>query len=334
PEGSPPQPPITVVTKTIPAPKGSGQLQSFSTAETGIDTKSAFFQDLGTNGRTCNSCHKADQAWGMAAAQVQATFDVTGGMDPVFRAVDGTNCPTDDMSTLPSRTAATTLIRTRGLIRIARPVPGGAEFIVSSVSDPYNCSVGGLSLYRRPLPSTNVKFLSTVMWDGRESTPGQNLLQNLKTQATNATLGHAQGARAPTDSQLQAIADFQLNLFTAQISDVAAGPLDGRRAQGGPAFLSSQSFFIGINDSMGQNPTGAPFNPISMTLFQPWENLSASANDQFTPAREAIARGQAIFNTRNMVIANVNGLNDVSGQTVITGPCSTCHDSPNLGNRS
>src|SRR5262245_54272476 len=167
--GSPSQPPITIVTKTITTPNSSGQLQSFSTAASGIDTQSAFFQDLGTNGRTCNSCHKADQAWGMSAAQVQVTFDASGGQDPVFRPVDGTNCPTDDMSTLQSRTTATTLIRTRGLIRIARPVPAGAEFSVSAVSDPYNCSVGGLSLYRRPLPSTNVKFLSTVMWDVRES---------------------------------------------------------------------------------------------------------------------------------------------------------------------
>jgi hypothetical protein len=185
-----------------------------------------------------------------------------------------------------------------------------------------------LSLYRRPLPSTNLKFLSTVMWDGRESTPGQDLVQNLKTQARNATTGHAQAAGSPTDAQLQAIAEFQLNLFTAQISNAAAGSLTGQRGGGGPAFLSTQQFFIGINDSIGQNPTGAPFDPLAFTLFQPWENSTVTA------ARQAIARGQALFNTRNMVIANVTGLNDVSGQTIINGPCSTCHDAPNLGNRS
>ncbi|MCI0349826.1 MAG: hypothetical protein L0Z53_10410 [Acidobacteriales bacterium] len=332
PEGSPQQPPTTIVTKTITTPNASGQLQSFSTSPAGIDTQNPFFRDLGVNGRTCNTCHVVDQGWSFSAVQAQARFDTTNGMDPLFRAVDGTNCPTNDMSTLSARGAATTLIRARGVIRIARPVPAGAEFSVAAVDDPHNCSVGGLSLYRRPLPSTNVKFLSSVMWDGRESTPGQDLVQNLRTQARNATLGHAEASGSPTDAQLQAIADFQLNLFTAQISDVAAGSLTGQRGMGGPDFLSAQQFFIGINDSIGANPTGAPFDPFAFTIFQPWENLLV--NDQFRAAREAIARGQALFNTRNMIIANVNGLNDVSGQTVITGPCSICHDSPNLGHRS
>ena len=270
----------------------------------------------------------------MSAGQVQARFDASDGMDPVFRAVDGTNCPTDDMSTVSARQAATTLVRGRGVIRIARPVPAGAEFTVSAISDPYNCPVGGLSLYRRPLPSTNVKFLSTVMWDGRESTPGQTLVQNLKTQAKNATSGHAQGAQSPSDTQLQQIADFQLGMFTAQITDAAAGSLTAHRATGGPAFLAGETFFIGINDSVGQNPTGAAFNPNAVSVYEPWTNLSATVNDQFTPAREAIARGEALFNTRTMVIAGVNGLNDVAGQSVINGACSTCHNAPNIGHRS
>jgi cytochrome c peroxidase len=46
-----------------------------------------------------------------------------------------------------------------------------------------------LSLYRRPLPATNLRFLTAVMWDGRESVPGQALSQDLMTQAKDATLG-------------------------------------------------------------------------------------------------------------------------------------------------
>lgn len=325
----PVQPPINIpAANTVTTPNASGQLQSFSPSGP-INTNGAFFQNLGTNGRTCNSCHLVDQAWGMSAAQVQARFDASAGTDPLFRPVDGTNCPTDDVSTLAARTAATTLIRTRGLIRIPRPIPAGAEFSLSAVSDPHNCSVGGLSLYRRPLPSTNVKFLSSVMWDGRESTPGQSLLENLKTQARNATSGHAEGSQSPTDAQLTQIAQFQLDLFTAQISDAVAGSLTAHRATGGPIFLASQNFFIGMNDF-----TGGAFDPNAVSLFDPWTNLSASVNDQFTAAREAIARGQALFNSRNMVIAAVNGLNDVTGQAVINGPCSTCHEAPNLGHRS
>jgi hypothetical protein len=47
----------------------SGDIQTFS--QTGfIDTNNAFFQSLGTNGRTCNSCHQE----GDAGAYPRATF--------------------------------------------------------------------------------------------------------------------------------------------------------------------------------------------------------------------------------------------------------------------
>jgi hypothetical protein len=48
---------------------------------------------------------------------------------------------------------------------------------------------------RRPLPTTNVKFDSTVMWDGREVVAGQTVLQELATQASDATVIHAQVSR-------------------------------------------------------------------------------------------------------------------------------------------
>jgi hypothetical protein len=49
-----------------------------------------------------------------------------------------------------------------------------AEFELVSVQDPYgyaghNANGDELSLFRRPPPTTNLGFLSTVMWDGRET---------------------------------------------------------------------------------------------------------------------------------------------------------------------
>jgi cytochrome c peroxidase len=62
------------------------------------------------------------------------------------------------------------LLITKGLIRVALNVPATAEFNVVSVLNPYGCGdPATLSMYRRPLPSTNLRFLSTLMWDGRES---------------------------------------------------------------------------------------------------------------------------------------------------------------------
>jgi len=291
-----------------------------------------FFQELGENGRTCNTCHVVDQGWTISAAKVQERFDKSDGLDPLFRTVDGTNCRNDDMSNLDARRAATGLVRFRGLIRIPRPLPANAEFTLSAVRDTHNCVAKGdppeeLRLYRRPLPSTNIKFITTVMWDGRESAPGQTLLQNLKTQARNATSIHAEGTQPLTDAQAEQIADFQLALFTAQSSDVSAGSLTAQGATGGPVFLAEQEFFIGINDFLGQD-----FDAKAFKIFDPWANLTP---DQITPAQAAILRGQAIFTSPGRIgITGVNGLNDLSGKEVIFGSCSTCHSSPNLGHRS
>jgi cytochrome c peroxidase len=320
--------PVTITTNDT-----SGQLQTLSLNGPIPTSTNPFFQSLGTNKRTCNSCHQLDQSWSVSAASVQARFDVDGGLDPIFNSVDGTNCPTDDVSTVAARTAATTLLRTKGLIRIARPIPASAEFALTAVNDPYNCSVNGLSLYRRPLPSTNLKFISDVMWDGRETT-GTSPFFDLRSQAVDATLGHAQAAQPPVPQDITQIVQFETSLVTAQSVDNAAGPLNALNAQGGPQFLSSQNFYLGINDGMGLDPTGSPFNPDAFGIFKPWTDLSATPPDQFTAVRQAIARGEALFNTRTMTISGVAGLNDDFNQPVIIGTCSTCHDAPNAGSVS
>ena len=65
----------------------------------------AFFQNLGTNGRTCFTCHQPANGWSVSAASVADRFAESGGTDPIFRLVDGATCPTADVST-PSGEAA------------------------------------------------------------------------------------------------------------------------------------------------------------------------------------------------------------------------------------
>ena len=77
----------------------SGTMSTYSTAGP-IDVRNAFFQNLGANGRTCNSCHVSSNAWTISPAEVQARFKATGGTDPIFRTVDGANCPSADVSTV------------------------------------------------------------------------------------------------------------------------------------------------------------------------------------------------------------------------------------------
>ena len=53
-----------------------------------------------------------------------------------------------------------------------------------------------------------------------------------------------------------------------------------------------------------------------------------------TAAQQAIARGEEVFNTANITITDVRGLNDVLNVPSVAGFCGTCHDTPNVGDHS
>ena len=104
-------------------------------------------------------------------ANVQARFAATAGADPVFMNNDGSNCEGVLPGSIAEKRAAYSLLLSWGLIRVGLDVPAGGEFVIESVSDPNGCgpATTDASFYRRPLPSTNLRFLTAVMWDGRES---------------------------------------------------------------------------------------------------------------------------------------------------------------------
>jgi cytochrome c peroxidase len=162
---------VTFIPNGVFFPNPHGASQTYSTNGGRIDLTGPFFQSLGTNGRTCGTCHQPSDGMSVSAANVQLRFLLTQGQDPIFRPVDGSNCNHNiDVSTLAGRAAAYSLLRTRGLIRIAVGVPANANYQVVSVNNPYGCNESDvISMYRRPLPATNLRFLSAVMFDGRES---------------------------------------------------------------------------------------------------------------------------------------------------------------------
>jgi cytochrome c peroxidase len=331
-----------------------GAIATFQPNGPTITSKNAFFQDLGTNGRECDTCHVPDQAWSLSAQHVQDRFDANSD-DPLFRLFDGATCPSDDVSTLSAKRKAYSLLLEKGLIRIGLPVPSdGLQFQITDVQDPYGCNTnpttgltgsttGTVSVYRRPLPTANLGFLSTIMWDGREA--------DLFSQAVDATRIHAEGTVTPSAEQQQQIVTFEgctgantpalcgntpagAGVFTAQIFDDTGGFLFSDGAKGGPIFLSQQvpKFFIGINDPFGQNPTGAPFSADVFDLYRDWGNLHGHSPQ--TQRRQAIARGEQLFNTTNINITGVAGLNDALNQDSFEGTCTTCHDNPDNGNHS
>jgi len=334
-----------------PFPNDSGLLATFN-VNGRIDRHNAFFQSIGTNGRSCETCHQASEAFSITPPSIRERFERTKGRDPLFAPVDGANCANAKRS---SR-AAHSLLLGHGLIRVANPVPATAQFSISVVHDPYGCALvsdpksGQLvaSVYRRPLPTTNVSFLSTVMWDGRETVSPlgsgatfiANLRSNLTHQAISATTGHAESAAPPTPAQLSEIVDLELGLFTAQVWDARAGNLDGRGALGGPRFLSDQVYYPGINDSLGAEPTGLAFTPFSMSMFSAWNSAGSGNGDMLrdrAAARRDIAAGEKLFNSAPLTITAVRGLNDSTAlgkPAAIQGTCTTCHDSPNVGHHS
>jgi len=314
----------TVITSDNSA--GSGQ----TAATTGIDLSSTnpFFQTFGTNGRSCGTCHHADQGWGLTPAFAQ-TLSTS---DPLF-AFDCSDCLAPGQ-TNSNPTTSSKALRQKGLIRVELPVPATADYTLTSYTDPYGCpsspmSTGVLRLYRRPLPTANLGFLTTIMWDGREPSLGQ--------QANDATLGHAQAAAALSSSVASSIVGFETGAYFAQVVSGKSPPikLDFKKGGGGAVNLMSVQFFAGINDVVS-----AGFSPIVFTTYSDWE----SGDNAPHPYAASIGRGEALFNSRPITISGVNGLNgatltDTSGNRVavpasFVGTCTTCHDTPNVGNHS
>jgi len=354
-----------VTAATLPAtPKENANGTSLTTsAQGGIDNANPFFKPMG-NGRSCASCHSENAGWSVTPNDLQQRFLQSSGNDAVFRLVDGANSPRAAVGTIDQKRLAYSMLLTKGVIRVGIPMPANADFSLVRVDDPYgHASAAELSLFRRPLPSANLKFLSTVMWDARETIPsatGPNCIlganparcfasidTGLLRQASDAVRGHAEAAQELSAAEQRAIVDFESSLTAAQITSRTAGVLTEAGGRGGPAALAATTFYWGINDFQnGDYRTRAAFNRNAMTLFGAWRNLAtpqaaapgpgrrapaparaASSGDQ---AKASIARGEALFNNRPINATNTAGF----AQGPQRATCSSCHNAPNAGSHS
>jgi hypothetical protein len=335
----------------------AGQIESDSTNGFGAGTTNGFFASLGTNGRTCNTCHVESNGWTITPAQAQSL----GRNDPLFTPNDGADCMPTSTSQGPDSTLSTEVLN-YGLIRIQIAIPDGANFALASATNPKGCAIapgstaangGQLTMFRRPLPSTNLVFDSAIMWDGRETlqkittTAGFQsegaFLADLSHQANSATVGHAMGAPIVGMQQQTDIVTFETNLYTGQsLLQRQHIVLDGDGANGGAQYLAdvvAPGFFIGVNDPLKPGFTNADF-----TIYQAWEPTSPSYSS-LKKDEQAVGRGEALFNNTTFVIHDVPGLNSfpdnplynpndpLKGQDIIGG-CAVCHNSPNVGNHS
>ncbi|HEX6836065.1 MAG TPA: hypothetical protein VF334_05800 [Polyangia bacterium] len=300
----------------VTASDPSGQSSTSSSTTIDFSADNNFFHVFGTNGRTCGTCHKVDQGWSFTPAGASTL----PGSDPLFL-LDGSNCLAPGQPN-PNPSVNSTALLHAGLIRVEISIPSNADYQLASYTDPFNCpsnptKTKTLRMYRRPLPSANSGFLTTIMWDGREP--------SLASQANDATLGHAQATSPLTGTQQNVIAAFESDTYNAQ-SLVGSLKLTTGGANGSSDYLLSTvapTFVAGINDSLSSG-----FSPIIFTIYSAWESHAPNAT------AASIGRGEAIFNSRTFTISGVRGLNDGPAPASFSGTCGTCHDTPNVGNHS
>jgi len=344
-----------VLPSTISYDNPYGALTILNTSGS-IGTKGhAFFEPIGTNGRACVTCHQPADGMSISLETIRQRWGVTNGSDPLFSAVDGKNCP-DLPAGYPK---SHSLLLDRGLIRVSLPWPPKAadgsvvkpEFMIEIVRDPTGCNsspVYGLnspspaiSVYRRPRPAANLKY---VVADGfgigrfiakngqpteRDPETGRLVQMNmmadarevsLKSQARSAAAGHLQLNGALTNAQLEQIITFESQVYAAQSFHREAGDLT---EPGAPPAFGPTALAQGRAGVLGNNTTNFVF-----PMGDKWKVFSRTGNverDAQNAFRESVARGHDVFFFRTFWIKDAMHLNTVGLGNPVKRTCSTCH---------
>jgi cytochrome c peroxidase len=298
-------------------PDSAGCTASYQPDGPAATAGNAFFQSLGTNGRACITCHQPPNGLSVSVQNINDRLNAPNGEhDPIFAPVDGSDCPdlvpaaNTSGAPLGGRTGrgsdfkkAHHLLLSKGLFRIFLGVPENADYTISVVSDPYGCnttapydqsSTGGqeVSIYRRPLISGNLTFVTTtrdatlaatgqpnaaatdpvtgqplciqgggesVCTDPLTNRPiGGNIMwdgrePDLNQQAIDATLGHAQATNPPTQAQVNQIVSFENGIYNAQIREQQASLALALNSAGG---MGGPKYLYGYTPYAGQpSPT-------------------------------------------------------------------------------
>jgi hypothetical protein len=345
-----------VLPETLDYPNDFGTLRVLRVGGP-LDTKGhPFFEPLSANGRACVTCHQPSDAMGLSARTARQRWDATGGKDPLFAAYDGSNCPI-----LPQgEKASHSLLLERGLIRIERPWPVKEwnerpvkpDFTIEVVRDPNGCNAGPaygpeagkISVYRRPRPVANLKYLLAVGFpfdpkqglslplDPETGLPSSGNLMadnrsiSLHTQMDDAGSTHLQMLRKLTAEERQQLVEFVQSIYTAQQVGPHGGALDALGATGGPAKLR--------DSEPGQ--LGSIGSPV-WSEFAAWEQISPEDAQKMTPEqlafRQSVARGARVFREKTFLITDSAGINAPIGfGNPVRDSCVFCHNMSQMGN--
>lgn len=309
-----------------------------------IPTKGhAFFTPTGPDGRACVTCHQPADAMSLSAKTAQERWEATKGHDPLFAAYDGSNCPT-----LPQRDRAShSLLLEHGLIRIERPWPvKDADFKIEVVRDPTGCNggtfgpdAGKISVYRRPRPVANMKYLLAMgfAYDPKAGLPlpldpetgapvAGNLMADgraltLKAQMQDAAATHLRMTKGLSPQAISQITDFEMRVFTAQQIG-PHGALDLAGAKGGPMTLATAT----------PGKLGSIGNAV-WSEYAAWEKDDAMLPADVRSFRASVARGARNFRERTFLITDSSGINAPVGfGNPVRNACAFCHNMSQMGN--
>jgi hypothetical protein len=328
-----------------------------------------FFTPLGTNGRACVTCHQPSNGMGLSVETVRRRWHETQGKDPLFAAIDGSNCPS-----LPQDDPAShSLLLRRGLFRVALPWPrtvgpdGTAvepEFSIEVVRDPTGCNTDPkyglhspdprISVFRRPRVVANLKYLAVdaggevyggvgpfnakrlAMVLDRDPESGRYMAMNIMSDARDPTLKMQAAEAAHDHLQVQApLSDGQLRQIVAFESQIYAAQGVDRVGDDFSAPLAPPA--LGAHN-LRDSPTGVlgdNFGNPAFKTFAAW-HPDLSAEPRQGPAAEAsfrasVARGYDIFFNRPFWIRDVTHINTVGFGNPAKRTCVTCHNLQMVG---
>lgn len=312
-----------------------------------------FFEPVGANGRACITCHQPSDGMSISVATVRERWEATGGKDPVFAAIDGSNCPS-----LPQgQRSSHSLLLDKGLFRIFQAWPPKAptgevitpEFTIEVVNDPTGCNLDpeyglkspnpSISVFRRPRVVGNLKYVTATdriakpfeVKSGEllatDPDSGKRVSMNimadsreptLKTQAANAALGHLQAHGGLTPAQLQQIVDFESQIFVAQSFDRLAGDLT---RPDGPPGLGPAAM---MRETAGRIANGASQHLFGS--FEAWAAQPGARLDEAAAFRASVSRGAALFQTRTIWVRDVYNFNTLGVGNPQKRSCVGCHN--------
>ena len=226
------------------------------------------------------------------------------------------------------------------------------DYTIEVVRDPTGCNsgphygpkAGNISIYRRPRPVANMKYLLAVGFafdpkqgyalpldpdDGKPQSGNlmaDNRAGSLRIQMEDAAVSHLQLMGRLSADQRARIQDFELRIYTAQQVSNAAGALDTLGASGGPAKLrDSQPGALGS--------IGVPV----WSEFAAWEKIAPDAAAKLSPQelafRQSVARGARVFREKMFLITDSAGINSRMGfGNPVRNSCVFCHNMSQMGN--